>query len=102
MAHIPDITLVLVGKAVTNKSIPEGQAIVRAIQNAGSSKYVKLLGSVESIADLVALYSGARVYVQPSLYEGFGLPIIEAMRCKVPVVSSCGGSLAEVVSDAGL
>ncbi len=102
MSHIPDITLVLVGKTVTNTTTPEGQEIARAIEVAGNGKYVKLLDSVDSQDDLVALYSGAKVYVQPSLYEGFGLPVIEAMRCKVTVVSSCGGSLAEVVSDAGI
>ena len=47
--------------------------------------------------DLPALYSGASLFVTTSFYEGFGLPPLEAMACGTPVVSSTGGSLAEVV-----
>ncbi len=101
IARIPDVTLVLVGKAMKNSTIPEGRAIAKAVRESGSEKNVRLLDTVGSLDDLVAIYSGAKVYVQPSLYEGFGLPVIEAMRCKVPVVSSCGGSLAEIVNEAG-
>ncbi len=49
--------------------------------------------------ELPALYSGAACLVQPSLYEGFGFPPLEAMACGTPVVSSCGGSLPEVIGD---
>lgn len=52
--------------------------------------------------DLPYIYSGASVYVQPSFYEGFGLPIIEAMSCGVPVVCSNTSSLPEVGGDAAL
>ncbi|MBN2454034.1 glycosyltransferase family 4 protein, partial [Candidatus Woesearchaeota archaeon] len=52
--------------------------------------------------DLVMLYNAADVFVFPSVYEGFGMPAAEAMRCGCPVVSSNGGSLPEVVADAGL
>lgn len=55
-----------------------------------------------SDADLPALYAGASAFLFPSLYEGFGLPPIEAMRCGCPVVSSPGGSLAEVVKPGGI
>jgi glycosyltransferase involved in cell wall biosynthesis len=47
--------------------------------------------------DLAALYSAAAVFVYPSLYEGFGLPVLEAMQCGVPVVTSRTSSLPEVV-----
>lgn len=53
-------------------------------------------------ADLVALYRRAEALVFPSLYEGFGLPPVEAMRQGCPVVSSDGGSLPEVVGNAGI
>jgi glycosyltransferase involved in cell wall biosynthesis len=53
-------------------------------------------------ADLPSLYSGARVYACPSLYEGFGFTILEAMACGVPVVSSAETSLPEVAGDAAL
>lgn len=52
--------------------------------------------------DLAALYSGARAFVYPSLYEGFGLPVLEAMQCGTPVITSDVSSLPEVVGDAGL
>lgn len=53
-------------------------------------------------ADLPALYSGAGVFAFPSLYEGFGMPVLEAMACGTPVVTSNNSSLPEVVGDAGL
>jgi len=53
-------------------------------------------------SDLAALYSGARGFVYPSLYEGFGLPVLEAMQCGTPVIASDSTSLPEVVGDAGL
>jgi glycosyltransferase involved in cell wall biosynthesis len=64
-------------------------------------KRVKLLGFVDD-ADLPALYSAATLFVMPSLYEGFGIPILEAMACGVPVISSDRSSLPEVVGNAGI
>jgi glycosyltransferase involved in cell wall biosynthesis len=62
---------------------------------------VRFTGYVED-QDLPALYSGAEAFVYPSLYEGFGLPPLEAMACGVPVVTSNVSSLPEVVGQAGL
>lgn len=53
-------------------------------------------------ADLPALYAGADVFAYPSLYEGFGLPPLEAMACGAPVLAGNTSSLPEVVGDAGL
>jgi glycosyltransferase involved in cell wall biosynthesis len=53
-------------------------------------------------SDLAALYSGAHLYACPSLYEGFGFTILEAMACGVPVVCSAEASLPEIAGDAAL
>lgn len=53
-------------------------------------------------ADLGPLYTGARVFVYPSIYEGFGLPPLEAMQCGTPAITSNTSSLPEVVGDAGV
>ena len=52
--------------------------------------------------DLAALYSGAEMFVYPSLYEGFGLPPLEAMQCGTPVITSNVSSIPEVVGDAAI
>jgi glycosyltransferase involved in cell wall biosynthesis len=52
--------------------------------------------------DVPVFYSAAEVFVYPSLYEGFGLPVIEAMSCGVPVITSRGSSLEEVAGNAAL
>lgn len=52
--------------------------------------------------ELPTLYSGAKVFVFPSLYEGFGLPPLEAMACGTPVITSNTTSLPEVVGNAGI
>jgi glycosyltransferase involved in cell wall biosynthesis len=62
---------------------------------------VQLLGFVED-GDLPALYRGAELFAFPSFYEGFGLPVLEAMACGVPVVCSNVSSLPEVAGDAAL
>jgi alpha-1,3-rhamnosyl/mannosyltransferase len=67
----------------------------------GDTKNIIFLRNVAD-ADLPALYSGATVFVTPSLYEGFGLTPLEAMACGAPVICSNASSLPEVVGDAAL
>ncbi|HEY77313.1 MAG TPA: glycosyltransferase family 4 protein [Thermoflexia bacterium] len=62
---------------------------------------VRWLGPVPE-SDLPALYAGATAFVFPSLYEGFGLPVLEAMACGVPVLCSNVSSLPEVAGDAAV
>lgn len=50
--------------------------------------------------DLPALYSGAKAFISPSLYEGFGLPILEAFACGTPVITGNTGSMPEVAGEA--
>lgn len=65
------------------------------------SRSVHFLGHIPD-EDLPALYSGAVAFVYPSLFEGFGLPPLEAMACGTPVVTSNAASLPEVVGDAAV
>jgi glycosyltransferase involved in cell wall biosynthesis len=67
----------------------------------GIGEQVRFIGLV-SEEDMPALYSGAELFAFPSLYEGFGLPPLEAMACGAPVVASNRTSVPEVVGDAGL
>ena len=71
------------------------------IERTGMTDYVHLLGLVAD-QDLPALYSGARMLAMTSLYEGFGLPVLEAMACGTPVITSKVSSLPEVAGKAAL
>jgi len=73
----------------------------RLAHAAGMADRVVCIGDV-SEEDKPALYSLATLFVYPSLYEGFGLPVLEAMACGTPVVTSKAASLPEIVGDAGL
>ncbi|HEX8674363.1 MAG TPA: glycosyltransferase family 1 protein [Longimicrobium sp.] len=76
--------------------------IFEAISGAGELRGRIILPGFVADEDLAALYSGATAFVYPSLYEGFGLPPLEAMQCGVPVITSNTSSLPEVVGDAGI
>ncbi len=67
----------------------------------GNRDGVKYLGHVDH-ESLAALYGGAVAMVYPSIYEGFGLPALEAMACGCPVIAASAGALPEVVGDAGI
>ncbi|MGB4805101.1 MAG: glycosyltransferase family 1 protein [Anaerolineae bacterium] len=91
------VSLVLAGR-----EDPRYVGIRAAIAQAGLQNDILVLGAV-SEADLPVLYSGAEVFILPSLYEGYGLPVIEAMACGVAVACSNTSSLPEVVGgDAGV
>jgi glycosyltransferase involved in cell wall biosynthesis len=75
--------------------------IFAEVMQLGLESRVKFTGFVDD-ADLPALYSAACVFAYPSLYEGFGLPVLEAMACGAPVIGSKVSSIPEVVGEAGL
>jgi glycosyltransferase involved in cell wall biosynthesis len=75
--------------------------LVRKVRSLGLERRVIFLGNVP-LPDLVLLYNAADVFVFPSLYEGFGIPPLEAMACGTPVVASNAASLPEVVGDAAI
>ncbi len=62
---------------------------------------IKKAGYIDD-EDLSVLYSNSEFFIYPSLYEGFGLPVLEAMKCGVPVITSNNSSLPEVIGDAGI
>jgi glycosyltransferase involved in cell wall biosynthesis len=77
------------------------QQITAEIKKQELEDRVKLIGFADD-SDLPSLYSEAALFVFPSLYEGFGLPLLEAMACGVPVITSDASSLPEVAGDAAL
>lgn len=93
MASLPDVDLVL-------SAVPDHSLIERAHRLHMADRLVFLSGIAES--ELPAWYRGASAVAIPSLYEGFGLPALEGMASGVPVVTSLGGALEEVVGDAGV
>lgn len=88
---VPDTWLVIAGAG--------GEAF-RPVRLAAAGR-VKFLGPVAEV-DLPGLYARAALFILPSLDEGFGLPVLEAMACGVPVAASRAGALPEVVGNAGL
>ncbi len=77
------------------------EPIFAAHARSGPSESARFLGNL-SEQDLAVLFSHAGVFVLPSLYEGFGLPVLEAMACGAPVVCSNAGPLPEVAGDAAI
>jgi len=77
------------------------QSLQRFLQDYPLKDRILFTGYVPQ-KDLPLFMNGAEVFVFPSLYEGFGLPVLEAMSCGTPVISSNCSSIPEIVEDAGL
>ncbi|TME23786.1 MAG: glycosyltransferase family 4 protein [Chloroflexi bacterium] len=96
----PDLTddsaLVFVGR--TNRG---AERLARQVRQAGPRSHVIALDYVPR-ETLPAIYSGASLFVYPSRYEGFGLPVLEAMSCATPVIVSSADALVELVDEAGV
>jgi len=78
-----------------------GGTIEKLVSELGIGRSVTFTGWITDAA-FVRLYARATLAVIPSVYEGFGFPAAEAMACRVPVISTTGGALPEVVGDAGI
>lgn len=104
LADLNNISLVIVSQALKNKNTKEAEKIYFLINKLNLVSRVIIISDLaeDSTDKLAAIYSAAAIYVQPSWYEGFGLPILEAMACGTPVVSSNAASLPEIVGKAGL
>ena len=96
IAGTSDQNLVIVGrKSAFTDSIRRLSAVP------GLGERINFLGSVDD-EDVVALYRSATALIFPSLFEGFGLPIVEAMACGCPDITSTRGSLAEICGNASV
>ncbi|MDW8325912.1 MAG: glycosyltransferase family 1 protein [Anaerolineales bacterium] len=108
-----NLNTLLEAYAVLRRSLPEVGLVIAGskgwlyegffekLRALGLESHVTLTGFVPE-ADLPALLNSAEVFAYPSLFEGFGLPPLEAMACGVPVVASNAASLPEVVGEAGI
>ncbi len=95
------INLVLVSNA-WSQPIQPIQKLNQLIRNLQLGSRITTISHSLETNQLASLYSHAKAYIQPSLYEGFGLPVLEALACGTPVVSSNTSSLPEVVGDAAI
>jgi glycosyltransferase involved in cell wall biosynthesis len=95
LKEYPALELLVVGKPTP------GGATDRLLKELGIDDKVQFVSGI-STEQMVDYYAEATIAVVPSLYEGFGLPAGEAMACEVPLVSTRGGALPEVVGDAGV
>ena len=77
------------------------QSVFARVRLTPDLERVRFLGYVPE-SDLPGLYAGAALFVLPSFDEGFGLPVLEAMACRTPILASDGGALPEIVGNAGI
>ena len=108
LAHackIAKTPLVMVGKQAASKDFdpthPENRSFAKFLSKYGQERDILRLGFVPD-EDLVAIYNLATVYCQPSFYEGFGLPVLEAFACGAPVVIAKTQALVEIADKAAL
>lgn len=101
LKFLPNVQLVCVGKHFTPQPIPEWRWIEAQIAASNVADRVHFITTIEPDRTdiLSAVYSLAEAYIQPSLYEGFGLPVLEAMQARVPVVTTQNSSLREVAGE---
>jgi glycosyltransferase involved in cell wall biosynthesis len=103
LTELPDVHLVVVSGTFTNTNIPEGRKLAEIIRENDLEDRIHLPRiPVDKPEILASVLQGAKCLVQPSLYEGFGLPVLEALQSGAVVVSSNAGSLPEVAGNAAI
>lgn len=95
LGRINDISLVMAGRLEGQKDLP---ILKKSINDLGIHDKITLPGYI-SDDDLPAVYSGAEALIFPSLYEGFGLPLLESLSCGTPVVASRSSAIPEVAGE---
>lgn len=94
LKEFPDLKLIVIGR------LREGPT-EKELKKEGIKEKVKFVSNLTG-RQIAELYAESTIAVSPSVYEGFGFPAGEAMSCGIPLVSTNGGSLPEVVGDAGI
>jgi len=100
-SQISNLTLTMPGGQFVDDKKIETKMIKATVKKFGLESSVDFPGFVEQ-KELIKLYRRALVFVYPSYYEGFGLPVLEAMACGTPVVTSNVSSLPEVAGDSAI
>lgn len=93
---LPELGLVIVGRSGWN-----AEHTIARVRSSSFRNRIRMVGYVSDEA-MPALYSASEVLVFPSLYEGFGMPALEAMACGTPVIASNRGALPEICGDAAI
>jgi len=99
--------------ALIRKKIPELKLVIVGQKGWGYANIFRMLTDLNLVQDVIflqylphedlpAIYNAAALFVYPSLYEGFGLPPLEAMQCGIPVITSNTSSLPEIMGDSGI
>ena len=96
VTRLPEVKLVIVGRLGWMYD-----PTLRLVQSLGLTEQVHFTGYVDQ-PDLPAVYNLAEAFIYPSIYEGFGLPVLEAMACGTPVITTDVSSMPEIAGEAGV
>lgn len=92
------VNLVMVGKSLTDTNLMQVKEIDKTINNLSISGLIKKTGYITN-TELSIIYNLAQATIVPSVYEGFGLPVLESMACGTPVICSNTSSVKEIAGD---